>query len=184
MKKIIIAALVVAVASIGFFMVAGKDNKSNNTAQAPAETIQNSAKGKSACELLTLEDAKSLIGDNAVLVEGSGGPNLATTESVDVDNCTYSADAETLGDLQQITIQRHYGNKGRVAEAYENYRKEFPGEDLSGLGEKAYYATEGKQVQVLKGDYWLFIAGGSINAGDDVNKKLEVKAAQLALNKL
>ncbi len=184
MKKSVIAGLIVVLAAVGFFVVMGKDSKDNNEATSPTKTESNRAKGKTACELLTLEDAKSLLGGNAVLVEGSGSPNLATTESIDVDNCTYSSDGETLGDLKQITIQGHYGDKGGVVQAYESNRKAFPGEDISGLADKAYYATEAKHVHAVKGDYWIFVFGGSINAGDTANKELGLKATQLALEKI
>lgn len=191
MKKLIIA--LVAIIVIGGGAAALVANNKNDSAgdkkqTAGANKTENAetkqTKGKAACELLTLEDAKTLIGASAVLADGSAQTDMATTESVDVDNCTYSADGATLGDFMQITIQRHFGDKSQVRQAYENYQKEYPGEALSGLGERAYVATEGRQVQVLSGDYWLFVAGGSINAGDAANQELAVKAARLALEKL
>ena len=185
MWKIIAAILALAVIAGSVVTItnkqASKDDKDNTIA---IHNDSEQAKSKSACELLTLADAKSLIGENAVLSEDSNPPNMATTKEVDVDNCTYSADGATLGDLKQITIQRHFGDTSQVKQAYDNYQKEYPGEAVAGLGDTAYYATEAKQIQVLKGDYWLYLAGGSINAGDATNRELEVKAAQLALAKL
>lgn len=184
MKKIIIALVVIAVMAGGIAVIATSQNKPKDNNKTSSESATKKAGGKAACELLTLGDAKSLLGDNATLSEGSGAPNLATKDEVNVDNCTYSSDGATLGDLNQITIQRHYGDSDQVKLAYDNYQKEFPGEALAGLGDVAYFATEAKQVQVLKGDYWIFVFGGSINAGDEANKELEIKAAQLALKKL
>lgn len=188
MNKIIAVVIGFIIIAGGLFVVTKNNSqgasKPNDASKVVTSTASNNTKSRSACELLTLEDAKSLIGSNATLSEGSGIPNLATAESVNVDNCTYSADGATLGDLKQITIQRHYGDTSQVKQAYDNYKKEFPGEALTGLGDTAYYATEAKQVQVLQGDYWLFIFGGSINAGDEANKDLGIKTAQMALKKL
>ena len=185
MWKIIMTILALAVIAGSVVTITNKqgskDNKDNTVA---INNDSKQAKSKSACELLTLADAKSLIGENATLSEDSSPPNLATTQDVDIDNCTYSADGATLGDLKQITLQRHFGDTSQVKQAYTNYQKQYPGEAVAGLGDMAYYATEAKQIQVLKADYWLYLAGGSINAGDAANRELEVKAAQIALAKL
>lgn len=183
MKKIIIAGLIVVLAGLGFIVFGNKNNEDKKSTQTSTERA-NKEQGKTACELLTLEDAKNLIGDNAVKSEGSDTPNLATTESVKVDNCTYSAEGATLGDLKMLTIQVQRGDSGQVKQAYENYRDEYPGDPLPDLGDTAYFATGAKQVNVLKADYWLLIAGGSLNDDEEAIKNLEIKAAQLALEKL
>ena len=185
MKKFIIAGIVAVIAAGGFLIINTNSNKKdeNNTA-TPASTSDSTAETKKACELFTLDDAKTLIGSGATVVEGSGSANLATTESVTTDNCTYSADGATLGDLKQLTIQVQSGDSRQVKQAYENYQKEFPGDALPELGDTAYYATEAKQVNAFKNGVWVFVAGGSINAGDDANKELEIKAAKLVLDRL
>lgn len=187
MKKIIIVLLIVVVAIAGVVVVSStkkSKNTPNNNAEVTTKTEKKESKRKAACELLTLEDAKTLLGSNATLAKGSGDPNLASTESMSVDNCTYSADGATLGDLKQITIQRQFGSSDQVKQAYENYKKEYPGDAVTGLGDTAYYVTGSEQVQVIKGDYWLHVAGGSINAGDGANKELLTKVAEIALKKL
>ncbi|MDQ2972859.1 MAG: hypothetical protein M3Q79_00035 [bacterium] len=187
MNKIIIVAIVVVLAVAGFVIVKSNSNDNKNAIEdisRSTNTTDNTDKTKTACELLTLEDAKSLIGQSATLAEGSGGSNLATTESVKVDNCTYSSDGATLGDLKQITIQIHSSEVSQIKQSYESYKKEFPGEALAGLGDSAYYATEAKQVGVLKGGHWLLVFGGSINAGDEANKQLDIETAQIAIDKL
>lgn len=185
MNKLIIAGIV-AVAAVGGFLIfnSRSDKTASNNAPVPAAKSESTATAKKACDLITLEDAKTLIGPGTVAVDGSGSNNLATTESVTVDNCTYSADGATLGDLKQLTIQVQSGDGNQVKQAYENYKKEYPGDALPELGDTAYYATEAKQVNVLKNGVWVFVAGGSINAGDDANKELGIKAAQTALTKL
>lgn len=185
MKKTIIALVAVLLIGGGVaLLTSGKNDSSGDKASTSKRADQKQAKGTPACELLTLADAKTVIGANAVLANGEADTNLASTESVDVDNCTYSADGATIGDFTQITIQRHYGDTAQVKQAYENYKKEYPGEALTGHGDQAYYATETKQVQVLAGDYWLNVFGGSINAGDAGNRDIALKAAKLAVEKL
>ena len=188
MKKFIVAGIVIVLIAVAGTVVVQSSKDKNEDKSSNSNTTTNTESTKSAvkpaCELLTLEDSKRLIGDNAAIAEGSGGPNLATTEDVKVDNCTYSADGATLGDLKQITIQIQSGDAAQVKQAYENYKKEYPGDPLSDLGDEAYYAKEAKQVNVLKDGVWVFSAGGSINAGEEANKQLEVKAAQTVLEKL
>lgn len=186
MNKIIIAVLVVVALAGGIVVMSKKPDKivEDKVEESTKMTTAETKKSKAACELLTLDDAKTLLGTNATLVDGSGDPNMASTESMSVDNCTYSADGATLGDLKQITVQRQFGDSVQVKLAYDNYKKEFPGEDVIGLGDTAYYVTDSEQVQVLKGQYWLHVAGGSINAGDTANRELVIKSAEIALEKL
>ena len=49
--------------------------------------------------------AEAVSGPAPALLDGSGNQNLATTAGVTVDNCSYSADGATLGDMKQLTIQ-------------------------------------------------------------------------------
>ena len=185
MKTIIIAGAIVTLGALGLVIAKSADNKpQDNKSTASSSSTRASDKGKKACELITLADAKSLIGANATLAEGSGSPDLATTDAITVDNCTYSADGATLGDLKQLTIQSSFGDAKQVKLAYDNYRQQYPGESLADLSPEAYYATELKHLNVLKGQYWLFVFGGSINDGDSINKELHLKAARLALQKL
>lgn len=188
MKKIIIVLVVLAAAAVAYVALSGRDDDANTnrqTTQQESETAPTPrADTKTACQLLTLADAKSLIGENAVLLEGSGSDNAASTESVTVDNCSYSADGETLGDMKQLALQVHYGDAAQVRQGFENYKEEYPGEALTGLGDEAYFATETKQVNILKDGVWLFVGGGSINAGDEGNKDLAINAARRAVEKL
>jgi hypothetical protein len=183
MNKVIIAAIIVFIAAVvaGVVLMSGRDKSPDTQTNTSANS---SLEGKKACELIDLEEAKSLLGDNAVLLEGSGSDNLATTADVTVDNCSYSADGATLGDLKQMTIQVHTGDKTSVKSAYESFKKEYPGEDLSGLGDASYVTSESGQVSVLKGNSWFFVFGGSINNGAAANKELAVQAANIALKNL
>jgi hypothetical protein len=183
MNKAIIAGIIlfVAIVATGVVLMGNKDKAPDTQTNTSANS---SVEGKKACELIDLDEAKGLLGDNAVLLEGSGDDNLATTADVTVDNCSYSADGATLGDMKQITIQAQTGEKSSVKSAYENFRKEYPGEDLTGLGDSAYVTSESGQVSVLKGNSWFFVFGGSINNGAAANKELAIQAAKIALENL
>jgi hypothetical protein len=196
MNKIVIAGIaglaIIALAVVGFIVMGDTSDKDAATvaSDSPA-SAENNAKStsenknaKKACDLLSLEDAKILIGSNATLIEGSGSPNAATTADVKVDNCSYSADGATLGDMKQLLVQVHSGDSAQVAKAFDNYKKDYPGEALPDLGANAYYATETKQVNVLKGEHWFFVGAGSMNGEGAANKELAIKAAQTALRKL
>lgn len=129
MNKLIVVVVGIIIVGGGVaFVLANKDKEDSNNNTAQTATTTEKSKGKAACELLTLDDAKILIGDNATASDATDAVLRASTDEVDVDNCTYSADAEKIGDFKQITIQRHYGDASLVKQAYENYQKEFPGE--------------------------------------------------------
>ena len=189
MKKIILAVVVVIALGGAGFVILKKDDagdKALKSSTSSATSTESSAKAtaKKACEVLTLEDAKGLIGSNAALLDGSGNQNLATTAGVTVDNCSYSADGATLGDMKQLTIQLQSGDSKGVKQAYENYKKEYPGDALPELGPSAFYSTVNKQAVVLNGDSWFFVGGGSMNGGNAANKELSIKAAEIATKKL
>jgi hypothetical protein len=186
---IVVGLVIVAGAAAAFMQLQGKSDKDATADTSTSESsdtkqASNDIKSKKACELITLADAKTLIGDNAALLEGSGTPNAATTADVSVDNCSYSADGATLGDMKQIVIQVHTGESAEVKQAYDNYKKDYPGDPLPELGSTAYYATETKQVNVLKGNSWFFVGAGSINGEGEPNKALAIKSAETALGNL
>lgn len=193
MNKPIIAgiAVVILAGGAGAFVInankdsgSGADTTQTGLAATEENGTQTAAKGKKACELITLKDAKVIIGDNAALLEGSSTTNAATTNDVSVDNCSYSADGATLGDMKQLLIQIHSGNSAQVKQAYENYKKDYPGDAIPELGVTAYYATETKQVNVLKDGNWFFVGAGSMNGGDEANRTLAIQAAKIALRNL
>lgn len=191
MKKIIII-VVVGIVVVGIIVtglvMASMQSDTNESAStsdtSDSKDKEKTSSGKKACDLLTLTDAKALIGDNAILLEGSGDANAATTADVTVDTCTYSADGATLGDTKQLLVQLHSGDSAQVKQAYDNYKKDYPGDALPAFGSTAYYATETKQVNVLKGDSWIFVGAGSMNGEGEVNKALTIKSAEVAVEKL
>lgn len=190
---IIATIVIVAAGTIGYTVSKNAKDVSTKPLSSGTDTAGTAQKSssesghtraKKACELLTPEDAKSLIGSNAVQLEGSGSENNATTDAVTVDNCSYSADGATLGDMKQLVIQVHHGGSAQVKQAFENYKKDYPGEPVPEIGGTAYFATETKQVNILQGENWLFVGGGSMNGGDAANKELAIKTMQVALKKL
>jgi hypothetical protein len=184
MKKYIVIGIAGLVLLVAGMVALGSKPKSEETAKQSATETSDSTKGKKACDLIPLETAKKIIGENAVVLEGSGSANAATTEDVTVDNCSYSADGATLGDMKQIVIQVHHGDKTQVRQSYDNYKKEYPGEALPQLGETAYYSEKTNQAIVLDGNSWFFVGAGSINAGNEANKQMAIQAALLAKEKL
>lgn len=181
---------VIPIAIIVLFFVAGAATLLNlkgapsQTKSTTQSTDKSNVTVVKACDVLTLEDAKSLIGANATLLPQASESNLASTDSVVVDNCSYSADGATLGDMMQIVLQVQSGSKDDMKNAYEAYKKEYPGEAVNNLGDEAYYSTDNQQAVVRKGLNWFFVGVGSMNTTKEQNKEQAIKAATIVVSNL
>ena len=185
MKKLIIPIVIlVIVVAGGAYALLNKNDSPTQTQSTNQSTNKSNITVVKACDVLTLEDAKKLIGENAVLLPQASDSNLSSTENVVVDNCSYSADGATLGDMMQLVLQVQSGSKDDMKSAYETYKKEYPGEPISSLGDEAYYSTDNQQVVARKGMNWFFVGVGSMNTSQEQNKEQAIKAATVVVDNL
>ncbi len=138
----------------------GGDQDPTSTAQGdgdgdeqPTEPPQGDGGGggriEDACELLTLaevQEAADMVATGLTVREGEG------TADEDGAVCNYvidSPDAEFAGSaLVRVRWDDPRGIFNQLKNAFE-------GEDVSGLGDEAYWASEVSELLVLRGDYLL-----------------------------
>ena len=76
-----------------------------------------------ACQLVTLADAKPLIGDSAMLDVGSSDPEvLVSAGTSEFSTCRYIAGGAKADDLGYLTIESHYGDAAKLKAEYEKHR--------------------------------------------------------------
>lgn len=184
MKKsvpIIIAVLVI-VGGAGVYLGFIKDNNdstsnssASNTEPAKTDTFTG---GKRACDVVTLEDAKRVLGEAA---EAGGSNADAPTDGQDVvvSNCTYSDGAATVAQGKSVSILARSPKSSSGAEDNKSQfgaQKPAEAEDVTGYGEAAYWNPAFGQLNILKDGTWYIISNGPIR----VDERTLDQAKQLA----
>lgn len=163
----VICAIVIVAVGGGIYLVTQKDNTGNPTTSSVATGDQADAGAtKTACDIFTDTVAKQVLGAGAVKSEIPGG-GVASTDDISVTQCMYE-----VGEGRDIVIANILVRGAKNKNAYESNKFGFestksqdgnPAEDISGLGEAAYYNTGYKQTNVLinGGQYWIIIQAGN-----------------------
>ena len=133
-----------------------------------------------ACDILTEEIAKNIIGDTAE--RGNIETTQAATKDVTVSDCVYTAKIDPNG---KIGISNKNGVNVLVRAAISSdgakTNKDQFGDmrptgvqNVSGLGDSAYYAPEYGQLNVLKGNNWYIVTSysGAIKGTLETDKQL------------
>jgi hypothetical protein len=112
--------------------------------------------GKKACELLTLDDAKALIGSDAQKAEVPGVGDLERAD-ISLTNCTYhDEDVEHFVGLLLRAGRTDSGARENDT-VFEESRKQEGTTDVSGYGDKAAWSPKMGQLYVyVKGSYLIF----------------------------
>jgi hypothetical protein len=167
-KKII---LICIIAMISLMAVAATTIHSLNREKATnkAETQSNTTEYKSvaACDLLTLDDAKTFPGTNAIQTLRED-PDSGVNESI--SQCSYSNNETDLALMRVIHVSARSpltsdGVMGN-ASAFESANGSTPAagnEVVEGYGDKALWDTSTHQLAILKDNVWLRISYGDPN---------------------
>lgn len=172
MKTIIIWAagvIVIAAAGFGAYQVFFRDDRTGETVAENVQTGETADAGatKTACDVLTEEIAKQVLGEGAS--KGELPPAAQTsTDDVSVTNCIYEVEGPGLTDFQSVSVLVRGGKTSSGKESnkfgFEN-NKTMEGigtvEEINGTGDAAYYSSGFGQVNVLvdDGTYWLIVQG-------------------------
>jgi hypothetical protein len=123
------------------------------------------------CNILTLDIAKQMLGEEAKL----GSQNYG--------NCTYSlisADSSSFGVLTMVVSKLNTLTAKTNFEAAKTSIYEGSTENVTGLNaDEAYYASNLKQLSILKGDSWIIISG--VSDKFESEKELAIETAKLVL---
>jgi hypothetical protein len=161
-------------------------NREENTDKP--ETRSNSIEYKSiaACDLLTLDEAKTLLGANAVQTLREG-PDSGVNESM--SQCSYSNNETDLALMRVIHISARSpltrdGINGNTS-AFESTNGSTPAagdEVVEGYGDKARWDTSTHQLAILKDNTWLRISYGGSNQTTNTIEDAK-KVADIILSK-
>lgn len=174
-KEFIIGTSVVAVIAIIFVILALYSARHRQPAimYEPAN----------ACSLLTLDEAKTLLGDKTI-----NGVNTTPIQkgNLTVSQCGYSDGLpDTAHAVVAALVVRSGINDAGIAQNKTEFDAGKPSagiKDVSGVGDKAYYNTGLGQLNVLKDSTWLIVSYGQ--SADPQGNSLDntIKLAKLALN--
>jgi hypothetical protein len=125
-----------------------------------------------ACDVLTAGVARSILGEGAIKGDTSAG--RASNDAVSVSMCTYYRKIDPLaGDVNNTNgvsilvraARNETGAKSNKAQFTTGKPKNVT--DVSGLGDKAYYNRELKQLNVLKGSNLYIVSSyeGDVTTG-------------------
>lgn len=185
MKKVlfIIGGVVVAaglVTAVVLFMHSGDDKgskKGTTSSTSTTTTGSGSYKVVAACQAFTLADAKAVLGSGAAAGSGNGLSDSASGD-VAVSTCSYSgAPGLTAQDTRTITLLSRSAKSAAGAASNKSvFGKDKPvgKQDVSGVGDAAFWDSTLSQLDVLKGNNWYIIGNMSGTHADsgsyDVSK--------------
>jgi hypothetical protein len=177
----IVAGVLIIVGGVVFTVLGSRnaspvEDTSTTTAAADVKLVP-----VRACELLTLDEAKSLLGSNA---SESGNTNAVTSGDISVDTCSYINNARAASDIRIVTILARsaltdVGLESNLG-AFDSGGTAHPtdAKAISGYGDKAYWDPRTKQLAILQGNTWLSIVYGGTNPAkntlDDAKRVAEL----------
>lgn len=193
--KIIFLTLVAIVVIVGVLLFTNSNSKKKNPPSILQKVAPKAFKPVNACDLLTVELAKSVIkGEVENDNRQSPDVNLAN-ENVSLSNCTYiSKEGTTLKDIKTVglVIRQAKNDTGRESNKFgfeKNKKREYgdiskelqelkklgitpkessPVEEIDISGQKAYFDPDLKQFNVLIKDsnFWIMVSGNNVEKSD------------------
>jgi hypothetical protein len=175
MNNKLIAGIIAAIIVVGggAYLTTHKpsSNSGNNSSQFVA---------KKACDLLTLTDAKNILGANT---KSSNAASKISTSSSDtaVSTCAYSNSTITA----TVLVRAALNTTGTVSNTngFTQDKAAYKGSDVSGVGDKAYYNTDLGQLEILKGHHLIFVTTGGLMPADH-SQSQATQIAQVVLKKV
>ena len=185
-----IGILILVLVLGGFYLNSQKDdnestaspsNPSSQANQANYDTITD------ACAKFTLEDAKKIIGNtvesNSTVAPGVDG------DDVYVSTCTYTMPASDAADAKTIQtaslLVRSPKSQTGVTSNNTPFSEAKPAnaQDVSGVGDKAYWNPTLGQLNVLHKGNWLIVTAGPVKASERTQDKA-VEASKLIIARI
>jgi len=192
--KIIFLALAAIVVIAGVLLFANSNSKKENPPTILQKVAPKAFKPVNACNLLTVELAKSVIKGEVENDRESPYANLAN-ENVSLSTCTYiSKEGTTLKDIKTVglLIRQAKNEEGRESNKFgfeKNKKREYgdiskelqelkklgitpkessPVEEIDISGQKAYFDPDLKQFNVLIKDanFWIMVSGNNVEKSD------------------
>jgi len=182
---ILVGVIVLVVAGIGAAIFIMNQNKSDGTPQGTGNSSNNSSyTAVAACDALTLDEAKTILGEAATA--GDSSP-ASTTDSLSVDTCSYTNNATAISDLRIISIMtRSALDKDGMDSNTEAFgaggSANMSGATaVEGYGDKAFWDPTTYQLAVLDGTVWYGIVYGGTDPTTNTLEDTKL-VAELVIN--
>lgn len=187
MKKLvpIIIVVLIIIAGAGYFLTQSDKSKDSATVTPSSKTETKNFSPPNACDVLTLEDAKKVLGEaeKTDLVVNSS----ASSDDISVSQCNYNQPGGDNQTMKQVSILVSGAKTKKGAESHQEvftgFLKPAGAQDVSGYGDSAFWDPALGQFNVLKnGNRYVITSGVSRPAERTLD---EAKAlADIIKNKL
>lgn len=196
MKKIIIGIVIAAVFTAGgaglYIIFKAGQNQTVDPKYDAAKNVKIDPKLQygpiNACDVLTEEIAKSLLGDN--LNKGSAPADSVTTASIGISNCGYikqetpagSAEPKISGASLLVQFAKDATGAALNKNQFESGILNADVKKISDVGDSAFYNPQYRQIHVLKGSNWYIVThyknsilNSSLETDLELAKKMQFK---------
>lgn len=162
MKKYAIVGAVAVIITVGVFSYILLSNNSV-LPQDSALGVSNNTKltPLKACNVLTKDVAKSVLSDE--LAETNPASSSTSTSDLSVTNCNYTTKVDTASQPPKISGISLLARSPCTQTGIDSNNQAFSGskpddaEDVSGIGDKSFYSTKYRQLNVLKNNNWYIL---------------------------
>jgi hypothetical protein len=160
MKRIIIAtiAIVILIGGVITALILTKSSTNKSSNAAPTVKLLPTA-SLTACDVLTKEAAASLLGNNIQKKD-----SIADTSSNDISTttCTYVPNVDPAKGISKLSAAQVLARVAKTAAAAKSNIEAFNAttkgvQNVAGIGDKAFYNPDFKQLDVLKNGNWYLI---------------------------
>jgi len=190
---LVIGGVIVVGGGAALLISRGKDNNSvkvTNTSTGQSQEVKTGNAAfiaVDACDVLTENVAKQILGDGATKGDTSAGN--VSSDAVSVSNCIYSVkidpNATKANNTKGVSVLAR-GAKTQIGadsnKAQFGSAKPTGVQDVSGVGDQAFYNPKFGQLNVLKGSNWYIVSNysggattGTIESDTQLAKLLNFK---------
>ncbi len=189
MKRNVIIAVVIAISIvIGVGVYTLLANRSSSTSQDTVATTTSNVQLRpvAACDILTETIAKAAIGDN--LSDTPPASGSSSSDDLSVTNCTYTTKADASTTPIKISGVSLLVRSALTTVGIESNKQAFissrpdDAQDISDIGDQAFYSAKYRQLNVLKGNNWYILMiykdnaiNSSLTSTKALAQKLEFK---------
>ena len=180
---IAIAAVVVIAGGAAAYLLIAKPGGDNNSSKKTDTVSVAPLSSVTACDVLTEDVAKAILGDDVTQPDGSIGD--ISTSDIAVTNCNFttkitSTDTSSLPKASGVSVLARVAKTQAGATDNKTQFNSRPDgvEDVAGLGDSAFYNPSFRQLNILKGNNWYIVThyiDTITNANLDSDKKLAEK---------
>lgn len=177
MKKIlpIIIVVIVIIGVMAIYFAIKNDDSPTATTKTPAVTF----KVVKACDALSIDNAKAIIGGDAKIDETASKTDKDTND-ISLTHCKYVSASGTVS-VQSRSAKDQSGLDSNKM-AFKLPTKPKGMKDIANLGELAYWDSRQGQLHILKNNNWYIIQVGSSNSTERTIDKAKQAADQIINN--